>query len=74
MLNDAWSRRQRLLHSSFFILPSAFFLRWGVAVATALSALAAFAADPAIRTPLNDMLLLDSLGRAVKVATNQLPH
>ena len=47
---------------------------WGVAVATVLSAMAAFAADPASRTPPNEMLLLDSLGRAVTVATNQVPQ
>jgi porin len=47
---------------------------WGVAAATTLLALAAIAADSAGRTPPNDVLLLDSLGRAVKVATNQLPQ
>lgn len=40
---------------------------WGVAVATALSALAAFAADPASRTPPNNMLLAAFLGGTIFV-------
>jgi hypothetical protein len=43
-------------------------------VATALSAPASFAADPANRTQQNEMLLLDGFGRAVTVATNQVPQ